>query len=94
MLRVGLTGGFATGKSNVGRVLAELGCRVISADKLGHQALGTLGLRENATLHREVVGTELEAAVGEVDVSAVGQLADDERVGALVDFDFSTIGEH
>jgi dephospho-CoA kinase len=39
MLRVGLTGGFATGKSNVGRVLAELGCRVISADRLGHEAL-------------------------------------------------------
>jgi dephospho-CoA kinase len=39
MLRVGLTGGFATGKSNVGRTLAELGCRLISADKLGHQAI-------------------------------------------------------
>lgn len=39
MLRVGLTGGFATGKSHVGHALAELGCRLISADELGHQAL-------------------------------------------------------
>jgi dephospho-CoA kinase len=39
MLRVGLTGGLASGKSHVGRALAELGCEVISADELGHLAL-------------------------------------------------------
>jgi dephospho-CoA kinase len=39
MLRVGLTGGLASGKSHVGRALAELGCHLISADELGHQAL-------------------------------------------------------
>src|ERR1700681_3162965 len=39
MLRVGLTGGLASGKSFVGRALAELGCLVIRADELGHQAL-------------------------------------------------------
>ncbi|MBI4875760.1 MAG: dephospho-CoA kinase [Acidobacteria bacterium] len=39
MLRVGLTGGFATGKSHVGRALAELGCYLVKADELGHQAL-------------------------------------------------------
>ena len=36
MLRVGLTGGLACGKSFVGRALAELGCRLIQADDLGH----------------------------------------------------------
>ena len=36
MLRVGLTGGLASGKSFVGRELAELGCRVILADEVGH----------------------------------------------------------
>jgi dephospho-CoA kinase len=39
MLRVGLTGGLATGKSFVGDSLAALGCRVLKADELGHQAL-------------------------------------------------------
>jgi len=39
MLRVGLTGGLASGKSFVGRELARLGCRVISADALGHEVL-------------------------------------------------------
>ncbi|MGJ5816778.1 dephospho-CoA kinase [Paludibaculum fermentans] len=39
MLRVGLTGGLATGKTFVGRALVELGCRLLSADELGHQAL-------------------------------------------------------
>jgi dephospho-CoA kinase len=39
MLRVGLTGGLASGKTFVGRALADLGCLVIRADELGHQAL-------------------------------------------------------
>jgi dephospho-CoA kinase len=39
MLRVGLTGGLATGKSFVGAVLEELGCRVLKADELGHAVL-------------------------------------------------------
>jgi dephospho-CoA kinase len=39
MLRVGLTGGYATGKSFVAGVLADLGCYLIRADELGHQVL-------------------------------------------------------
>ena len=39
MLRVGLTGGLATGKSFVGRALADLGCRLLKADEIGHAAL-------------------------------------------------------
>jgi dephospho-CoA kinase len=37
MLRVGLTGGLASGKSFVGRALADLGCLLIKADDLGRQ---------------------------------------------------------
>jgi dephospho-CoA kinase len=37
MLRVGLTGGLASGKSFVGHALADLGCLLIRADDLGHQ---------------------------------------------------------
>jgi dephospho-CoA kinase len=39
MLRVGLTGGLASGKSFVGRALADLGCLLIQADVLGRQVL-------------------------------------------------------
>jgi dephospho-CoA kinase len=39
MLRVGLTGGLATGKSFVGRTLAELGCHLIRNDELGHAVM-------------------------------------------------------
>ena len=39
MLRVGLTGGLATGKSFVGAALKALGCRMLKADELGHAVL-------------------------------------------------------
>jgi dephospho-CoA kinase len=39
MLRIGLTGGLASGKSFVGRALRELGCFLIEADDLGHQVM-------------------------------------------------------
>ena len=39
MLRVGLTGGLASGKSFVGQALARLGCHLVQADELGHEAL-------------------------------------------------------
>ena len=40
---VALTGGLATGKSHVGKVLESLGCYVIEADALGHLALAPNG---------------------------------------------------
>jgi len=39
MLRVGLTGGIATGKTTVAAMLRELGCRVLEADKIAHQMM-------------------------------------------------------
>jgi dephospho-CoA kinase len=39
MLKVGLTGGLASGKSFVGGALERLGCKLIEADKLGHEVL-------------------------------------------------------
>ena len=39
MLRVGLTGGLASGKSFVGRSLEEMGCLLIQADELGRQVI-------------------------------------------------------
>jgi dephospho-CoA kinase len=39
MLRVALTGGFASGKSFVGKVLEGYGCCLVQADALGHEVL-------------------------------------------------------
>jgi dephospho-CoA kinase len=39
MLKVGLTGGLACGKSFVGAALASHGCFLIQADELGHEVL-------------------------------------------------------
>jgi dephospho-CoA kinase len=39
ILRVGLTGGYASGKTFVGRALSDLGCYLIQADQLGHQVI-------------------------------------------------------
>jgi dephospho-CoA kinase len=43
MLKVGLTGGLACGKSFVGEALASYGCLLIQADDLGHQVLAPGG---------------------------------------------------
>lgn len=39
ILKVGLTGGLATGKTHVAAILAQLGCHALSADQLGHEVL-------------------------------------------------------
>ena len=39
MLKVGLTGGLASGKSFVGEQLEQMGCYLVKADELGHQVL-------------------------------------------------------
>lgn len=43
MLRVGLTGGYATGKSFVGRALVKMGCHLLEADQVGHAVLAPDG---------------------------------------------------
>jgi len=73
MLRVGLTGGLASGKSFVGSELERLGCYVIRADRLGHEALaqggeaysavirefGTHLLDESGAIRRRVLAQEV-----------------------------------
>lgn len=48
MLTVGLTGGIGAGKSEVTRMLADLGAIVVDADRLAHEALasGSAGLAQ------------------------------------------------
>jgi dephospho-CoA kinase len=65
MIRAGLTGGLACGKSFVGRILAELGCHVIRADDLGHQVLAPDGEAYPAVV--EAFGPAILDAQGRID---------------------------
>jgi dephospho-CoA kinase len=62
---VGLTGNIATGKSEVARILAELGARMIDADKVAHEVM-----HPDGPAYAEVVaafGPEILAADGTID---------------------------
>src|SRR5487761_2445397 len=64
-LRVGLTGGLATGKSFVGRELEALGAHLIHADDLGHRALEPAGEAYEPVIRE--FGREILDAEGRVD---------------------------
>ncbi|MCA1618857.1 MAG: dephospho-CoA kinase [Acidobacteria bacterium] len=72
MLRVGLTGSIAVGKSFVSGLLAEMGCHVVDADELARRVVepGAEGLRRVVEAFGEWVllpgGTLDRARVGEV----------------------------
>ena len=71
-LRVGLTGGIASGKSTVAAMLAELGAVVIDADALAREVVekGTPGL--DAVVAE--FGTTLLTPEGDLDRAAMGSL--------------------
>lgn len=82
-VRVGLTGGVASGKSTVSALLAEQGAVVIDADLLAREVVapGTPGLAAIV----EEFGPEVLTADGELDRPAVGAIvfADEEKRRAL-----------
>ena len=72
MLKVGLTGGLATGKTYVAGLLEKLGCYVIHADRLGHEVL-----LPGAEAYEDVVtefGAEIVTADGTIDRKALGSV--------------------
>jgi len=69
MLRVGLTGGIACGKSFVGEALAGLGCLLIHADELGHAVLAPGGEAYRAVI--EEFGSAVVTPEGEIDRKAL-----------------------
>jgi dephospho-CoA kinase len=83
MLRVGLTGGYATGKTVVARQLAELGCHVIYADELGHSVLEPGG--EAFTPVLKLFGSEILKPNGEIDRKKLGAIVfpNPEKLAAL-----------
>lgn len=72
MLLVGLTGGIATGKSTVARVLRTLGAFVIDADQLAHEVV-----EPEKPAYREIVktfGNSIVKPDGTLSRSALGQI--------------------
>lgn len=67
---IGLTGGIASGKSVVSRMLAERGALVIDADKVGHEAYAPESACRAAVV--EAFGEEIVGADGEIDRKALG----------------------
>jgi dephospho-CoA kinase len=72
MLRAGLTGSIAAGKSFVSGVLAELGCRVLDADETAREVVepGSPGLRAV----EEKFGERVLKGDGTLDRAALGAL--------------------
>lgn len=71
MMRVGLTGGIGSGKSTVGRLLAERGAVVIDSDRLARDVVapGTPGL--SSVVQR--FGSEVITLTGELDRRAMAE---------------------
>ena len=65
MLKAGLTGGLATGKSFVGRALAERGCYLIKADDIGREVMAPGGEAFDAIVGE--FGAEVLALDGSID---------------------------
>jgi len=72
MLKVGLTGSIAVGKSFVLGALKELGCHVLDADEVAREVVkpGTAGLRAVV----EAFGDEILRADGTLDRSKLGSI--------------------
>ncbi|HZT33154.1 MAG TPA: dephospho-CoA kinase [Bryobacteraceae bacterium] len=83
MLKVGLTGGLASGKSFVGQHLAALGCSLIQADELGHAVLAR-GAEAYAGVVREF-GPAILDGEGNIDRRKLAALVFDqpERLAVL-----------
>lgn len=79
MLRVGLTGSIAVGKSFVASVFTELGCHVLDADQTAREVVmpGTPGLKALV----EEFGHEILSEDGTLDRKALGAIvfADEEK---------------
>lgn len=83
MLKVGLTGGLASGKTFVARLLEKHGCHVVHADRIGHEVLSADGPAYPAVV--EEFGCDILGADGQIDRKILGRLvfSDAERLAVL-----------
>ena len=70
--RIGLTGGIASGKSSVGRLLAARGLPLLDADVFAREALAPGSPGAGAVLER--YGAGVRAPGGEIDRAALGRI--------------------
>ena len=83
MLRVGLTGGIASGKTTVAAMLRELGCHVIEADKIAHRLIESGGAAYDEVVRE--FGPGVLTSDGRVDRAKLGAIvfADASRLTRL-----------
>jgi len=67
---IGLLGGIGSGKSFVAAQFAELGCKVVDADRIGHELLREPAIRQAV---RERFGDGVCTPTGEVDRRRLGE---------------------
>jgi dephospho-CoA kinase len=72
MLRVGLTGGIASGKSTVGAMFVELGCHLIDSDRITHRLLEPGQPVYTAVVHE--FGKRILAPDGTIDRRILGDI--------------------
>jgi dephospho-CoA kinase len=77
MLKVGLTGGIASGKSTVSRMFEKLGCKVIDSDRITRQ-LFEPGNPVNAAV-AAAFGSRVVASDGSIDRKVLGELVFESR---------------
>ena len=73
MIRVGLTGGIACGKSTVAKMFADLGAYVVQSDQIAHELY-----RKGEPVYAEVVkrfGSSIVKPNGEIDRAKLGAIA-------------------
>ncbi|HEY8490008.1 MAG TPA: dephospho-CoA kinase, partial [Dehalococcoidia bacterium] len=93
MITIGLTGGIASGKSTISRMLADRGAVIIDADRLGHEAY-----RPGTPAYRRVVeafGPEIVGPNGEIDRAKLGArvFGNPEQMKRLTDIVWPAIRE-
>ncbi len=87
MLKVGLTGGLASGKTFIGQTLVSMGCHLIQADELGHRVLSPGGEAYDAVIRE--FGSSVLGPDGVIDRKQLAELVFDrpdrlERLNELV----------
>jgi len=73
MIRVGLTGGIACGKSTIAKMFADLGAYVVQSDQIAHELY-----RKGEPVYAEVVkrfGSSIVKPNGEIDRAKLGAIA-------------------
>lgn len=77
MLRVGLTGGIASGKTTAAQFMAEMGCHVIAADQLAHSLMEPGGEAYDEIIKE--FGRQILLANGRIDRNRLGAIVFSDR---------------